>query len=160
MSEKEMAMVALMTTINEAKHKDAQIALKFERNKTRARDEWEKLSDAEKAQKTALGLNYTEGKFRPPNKWVRHLRRGLRYKLFRIREGKWKDDPELEGLKELYEAQFQEGWTMNDFTFEWDVSSIDPLKVITYFEWDGDVIEISAGTGKFCDPAAFTKQEM
>lgn len=155
-----VGLAKIFLVIENAKHKDAQLSLRFAKNKRLAKEQWEKLSEQEKQQKTALGLEYNDAKFVVQSKWVRHERRKLRYKLFRIREGKWKDDPELFALKNWYEKQLEDGWSLNDFTFKWDIACGDPLKVITPFEWDGSVIEITGGDGKFCDPSAFTKQDI
>lgn len=86
------------------------------------------------------------------------LRRDIRYHLFRIRDGidlsKYDEYKDYIDLKQIIESQFSPNMDWENFTFEWDVSSIDPLKVITSFEWDGKI-------DKFlnkCDPPAFTKQ--
>lgn len=85
-------------------------------------------------------------------------RRDIRYHIFRIRDGiDLTLYPEFENfveLKTIIETQFVQGMTWENFTFDWDVSSKNPLKVITQFEWDGRI-------DKFlnkCDPPAFTKQ--
>lgn len=86
------------------------------------------------------------------------LRRDIRYHLFRIRDGidlsQYVEYNDYIDLKKYIESQFSNQMSWDNFTFEWDVSSIDPLKVITQFEWDGKI-------DKFlnkCDPPAFTKQ--
>jgi hypothetical protein len=155
-----VALSKIVLVIEGAKQKDAQLALKFKKNKQIAKDAWDKLSEEQKAQKKALGLEYSEDKFKAQSKWVRHERRSLRYKIFRIREGKWENNVELAALKSWYEKQLEDDWSFNDFTFKWDLSLADPLKVITPYEWDGNVVEFPGGGGKFCDPAAFTKQEV
>lgn len=95
----------------------------------------------------------------PNSKWVRAYRRKIRYKIFRIREGKWQTDKELAALKSWFDLQIAgfKDYTWDSFTFEWDVSATDPLKVISSMEWDGGLIKDQWGT--HCDPAAFTKQE-
>lgn len=101
-------------------------------------------------------------------KRLRKFRRDIRYRLFRLREGK--SGQFDQGLRKLIEAQFDGSMTWQSFTFNWDVAADDPLKVITPFEWldhggtfdDIPVIDekgISKMT-KFCDPPAFTKQEI
>lgn len=81
---------------------------------------------------------------------LRTLRRSIRNRLFGIRDGKSEADL---GLKKWFELQFRTGMTWNDFTFSWDISCKEPLKLIGPFEWDGQVFD-----GR-CDPAAFTHQE-
>ena len=130
---------------------------------------WAALTENERNRRRAMGTDFVDAQIKEVqlrNK-TRAFRRKLRYKLFRIREGKWQDNSELQALKSWYELQFRQGWSFRDFTFEWDISAIDPLKVISPYEWDGDLIKqterIVEGTniiGKFCDPTAFTKQEM
>jgi len=91
---------------------------------------------------------------------LRTIRRKLRYKMFRIREGKWQQDSELKDIKEWIETQFENGWTFsgeNGFTFAWDLSVKNPLKIISPFEWDGTVQKDQIGTQRL-DPSAFTRQ--
>lgn len=98
----------------------------------------------------------------PNNSFLRLLRRGLRYKLFLIRNGNWAEDIELQELKKWYESQWQEGWCWvgkeNGFTFAWDISVLNPLRAISPFEWDGNYIQDNNGK-KMLDPSGFTKQE-
>lgn len=121
-------------------------------------NEWMELSESEKIAKQRGGAPLTDEGSVSMRRITRAYRRKLRYKIFRLREGKWQTDKELAALKAWYELQFQEGWTFVDFTFLWDVSAVDPLKVVTPFEWDGEVL--SGVGGKTCDPSAFTKQDM
>ncbi len=86
-------------------------------------------------------------------------RRDIRYHIFRLRDGiNFSEFPEYSQfieLKEIIEKQFIEDMNWENFTYDWDVSAKDPLKVITKFEWDGQY-------DKFlnkCHPPAFTKQE-
>lgn len=95
------------------------------------------------------------------------LRRKIRNRLFRIRDAiEQNKNPEKEhdsGLKAWMELQFQpdmtwykkneQGEIIGGFTFDWDVSAKEPLKLIIGFEWDGKV-----DTDKRCVPPAFTKQ--
>lgn len=82
----------------------------------------------------------------------RTMRRSIRNRLFKIRNGDTSGNIDC-GLKRWFELQFRTGMTWNDFTFSWDVSCKEPLKLIGPFEWDGQVFD-----GR-CDPAAFTHQE-
>lgn len=86
-------------------------------------------------------------------------RKHIRYRLFRIREGKTDYD---KGLKTYIENQFRPGMTWENFTFDWDVAPMEPLKVITPFEWQthgGQMESLDAKT-TICRPAAFTRQCM
>lgn len=93
----------------------------------------------------------------PIKKWVRHIRRNIRYRLFRIRKNSQEHD---KGLKKWMELQFREGMTWATFTFNWDVSANDPLKLIEQLEWDGELLFDPNTKKKTCDPAAFTHQEI
>lgn len=126
-------------------------------------EKWEELSAAEKIVEQRNGAPLGDEGAVSMRRQTRAYRRKLRYKIFRLREGKWQTDKELAALKAWYELQFQEDgdgirWTFADFTFKWDISAVDPLKVITPFEWDGTVL--GGVGGKMCDPSAFTKQDM
>lgn len=85
-------------------------------------------------------------------------RRDIRYHIFRLRDGvDFTSSPEFSDyleLKEIIQKQFIDEMNWENFTFDWDVSANDPLKVITQFEWDGRV-----DLSKRCDPPAFTKQK-
>lgn len=95
----------------------------------------------------------------------RLMRRQIRYRLFRIREGRMDFD---KGLKKLIESQLEGRDTMKDFTFTWDVSPKDPLKVINMFEWESEggtfdtVMELCQDgiprQKRLCRPPAFTQQ--
>lgn len=121
-------------------------------------EEWEHLSETEKLIKQRAGNPISSEGTVSMRRFTRAIRRKIRYKIFRLREGKWETDKELAALKSWFEKQFQAEWNFADFTFLWDISAIDPLKVVTPFEWDGDVVP-GVG-GKMCDPSAFTKQKM
>lgn len=96
----------------------------------------------------------------------RLLRRRIRYRLFRVREGKAEHD---KGLRKVIEAQFTPDMSFEKFTFNWDVSPRDPLKVVTVFEWKEEggsfeTVNVLCEDGivrpqKICQPTAFTKQE-
>lgn len=92
------------------------------------------------------------------HKSISLLRRKIRYRLFRIRDCvRRSEKPEAEhdsGLKRWFELQFRDGQSWDNFTFEWDVSAKEPLKLIISFEWDGEVDQST----KKCTPPAFTKQ--
>jgi len=98
---------------------------------------------------------------------MRHVRRTIRNRLHRIRQGRLEYDL---GLKKLIEAQFHPNMSWENFTFEWDVSPKDPLEVITSYQWadHGGKFEthrVQCDDGiirdqMICDPTAFTKQEL
>jgi len=157
----EMALIIL--AVEDARKKDEDEAATILANRKKARDQWNKSTDKERQVAIKEGRAFVEPTKAPVRKWTRAVRRQIRYKIFRLREGKWAEDQELAALKSWYELQFQHGWTWKDFTFKWDVSAVDPLKAVTPIEWDGDVVSERVGadsSGKFCDPAAFTNQEM
>jgi hypothetical protein len=92
--------------------------------------------------------------------------------LFRIRDailqGKEPSPEHDSGLRAWIELQFKPGMTwyrfdgnkrvIGGYTFEWDVSAEEPLKLIVPFEWDGYFDEAFAAEKKICVPPAFTKQ--
>lgn len=87
-------------------------------------------------------------------------RRDIRRHLFKIRNGvdlsSFPEYATYTELKTIIELQFVDEMNWENFTYEWDVSAKDYLKVINKYEWDGRF-------DKFlnrCDPSAFTKQEM
>lgn len=90
----------------------------------------------------------------PPTTPVREQRRKIRFRLFRIRDG---NDPVNDDLKEHIQSQFQFGMTWNTFTFTWDVSPVDPLRVITEDAWDEEGGGYDVQTG-IKSPPAFTHQ--
>lgn len=156
-------LASVIEQIESARNRDNAEISAWEINRAKARDVWNKMSPKAKELAIKEGRNFTEDVKPPSRKWTRVLRRQLRYKLFRLREGKWQSDPELAALKAWYDSQFQSGWTWRDFTFKWDLSAVEPLKIVTPIEWDGDVVAERTGAGslgKFCDPAAFTHQDM
>jgi hypothetical protein len=89
----------------------------------------------------------------PPNN--RTVRRNVRYRLFRIREG---NDVVQDDLKEHIETQFQFGMSWKTFTFTWDVDPNHPLEVIIEDEWDEKKGGYDRTTG-VKSPPAFTHQE-
>lgn len=82
-------------------------------------------------------------------------RRQIRYRLFMIRQGK---DTITDDLKSHIESQFQIGMSWKNFTFLWDVSPNDPLKVIREDQWKDEGGSYDGITGKKY-PSAFTHQE-
>jgi len=96
----------------------------------------------------------------------RHMRRQIRYRIFRIREGRNEFD---KGLKKLIESQLEGRDTLEQFTFSWDIAPNDPLKVVSMFEWEAkggkfDMISELCDDGitrqkRICSPTAFTQQE-
>jgi hypothetical protein len=123
---------------------------------------------------------------------MRVFRRDIRKRLFKIRQavlhGQNTDSEYDGGLKAWIDVQLNQQadltWVKVDksnrqvvggFTFEWDISAKEPLKVIRQFAWDGQierrlVPEMITGADKVqrhsgrylqvdaCDPAAFTRQ--
>lgn len=97
---------------------------------------------------------------------IHNFRRKIRYRLFRIRENQFEFD---KGLKKLIEAQFKPGMNWKTFTFNWDISANDPLKVVTPYEWkeNGGEFEtqnVLCDDGivrqkNVCRPFAFTEQD-
>lgn len=94
-------------------------------------------------------------------------RRHIRNRLFRIRQGL--TSPEFDGgLKAWMELQFKPGMTWENFTFKWDISPDQPLKIVSIEEWVacGGVLETyteRSEDGKYvlqtrCSPTAFTNQ--
>lgn len=109
------------------------------------------------------------------SKWLRYYRGKMRNRLFKICRGKHIETPEIYpgtpdilqllergqcdmALKQWFEAQFGSSLNWHDFTFKWDVSAQEPLKLITPFEWDGQMLKDKTSGTKFCDPSAFTQQ--
>ena len=92
---------------------------------------------------------------------TRILRKQIRYRLFRIRDEVLKQKSAAEydcGLRKWMELQFAQGITWENFTFIWDVSAVDPLKIVEAMEWDGQVIQDKNTGRRYCDPPAFTNQ--
>jgi hypothetical protein len=96
---------------------------------------------------------------------IRLMRRNIRYRLFRIRDGRTEFD---NGLRKLVESQLEGRDSIKDFTFTWDVSPSDPLKVINMFEWESEggkfdrIMELCddgiSREKRVCRPPAFTRQ--
>jgi len=103
------------------------------------------------------------------DKRLRHFRRGIRNRLFKIRKGDYAN-VDNSALKKFMEAQFAPEMKWETFTFNWDVAPDDPMKVITMFEWIDhggtfDTINVLDDYGntrqqKLCDPPGFTQQEL
>lgn len=101
------------------------------------------------------------------------IRRDVRGRLFRIRNAIMQNRiPSAEddsGLRAWMELQFgnnhkwyslKNGDVVGGFTFEWDVSYKEPLKLIAPFEWDGEIDQdlLDKGGIRKCVPPAFTQQ--
>jgi len=97
-------------------------------------------------------LNLAEELKLPPR--IKENRRNVRYRLFRIQENK---DVVNDDLKQFVESQFEFGMTWKTFTFTWDVSPRDPLKVITEDMWDDEKGGYDPVTG-VKSPPGFTHQ--
>jgi len=101
----------------------------------------------------------------PNKRELRLLRRQLRYRIFRIRDGREEFDL---GLRKLIESQLEGRDSIADFTFTWDLSPKDPLKVINMFEWESEggtfevIMELCEDgvprQRRLCNPPAFTQQ--
>jgi len=95
------------------------------------------------------------------------VRRKLRNRLHRIRQGRTEFDL---GLKKLIEAQFAPNMSWATFTFSWDISPKDPLEVVNTFQWEAhggkyENRQVMCDDGivrsqMFCEPTAFTQQEL
>lgn len=99
-------------------------------------------------------MSETELSNLPPRQPVREQRRNIRYRIFQIRNDK---DPVQDDLKEFLQSQFQFGMSWKTFTFTWDVSPTDPLKVITEDAWEDEHGGYDVATG-IKSPPAFTHQ--
>jgi len=94
------------------------------------------------------------------------FRRRIRNRLFRIRQGRKEFD---NGLKKMIESQFEPDMNWKTYTFNWDVAPIDPLKIISPFEWESnggtfEDVMVQGDDGvirkqRICSPTAFTHQE-
>lgn len=155
-------LAVIVEQVKDAISKDDSDFAAWTAARAKEKDIFEKQTPFARMKSLSEGRGFNPDAKPPIRKWTRLLRRQLRYKIFRLREGKWQNDAELAAMKQWYELQFQGGWHWRDFTFKWDISAIDPLRVVTPIEWDGDVVAEKTGSsvGKFCDPAAFTNQEM
>jgi len=88
----------------------------------------------------------------PPNDPLH--RKNIRYRIFRIREG---NDPVQDDLKQHLQDQFQFGMSWKMFTFTWDVSPTEPLKIIVEDQWEEEGGGYDRMTG-IKAPSAFTHQ--
>jgi len=105
------------------------------------------------------------------------MRRKIRNRVFKIRqaliEGKAPEAEDDSGLKKWIELQFtshmkwyklsnKDGNKTVDggFTFDWDISAQEPLKIIDALEWDGafDTVLLEKCNVRKCVPPAFTRQ--
>lgn len=91
---------------------------------------------------------------------VFQLRRAIRYRLFRLRDGGRIGEQHDKGLKAFMERQFEGEMNWSNFTFEWDVAPNNPLQIIPRDISNNAWREIG-GTFDGADrryPPAFTKQ--
>jgi len=103
---------------------------------------------------------------RASGRQLRHLRRVIRNRIFRIRQGR---DGFDNGLKKFIEAQLSPDQSLDTFTFNWDIAPNDPMKVVSPYEWTDcggtfETVMVLCQDGitrpeRQCDPTAFTKQE-
>ena len=145
----------LIAQVFDAIKKDQERLEKWRAARENERNLWKIKPEEEKKKLIKENRGFSEDVPEPESKWVRALRREIRYRLFRIREGKSEYD---KGLKKWIELQFREGMTWANFTFIWDVSAIEPLKLIEAMEWDGRMVFDVGSKKKICDPPAFTNQ--
>lgn len=99
-------------------------------------------------------------------KQLRHIRRTIRNRIFRMRQGRSGFD---NGLRKFIEAQLNPDQDLATFTHNWDISPRDPLTVISPFEWESsggkfEALMVPDDNGiprkvMVCDPAAFTQQD-
>jgi len=99
-------------------------------------------------------------------KQVRHMRRVIRNRIFRIRQGREEFD---QGLRKFIEQQLSPDQRLDTFTFNWDIAPNEPLRVISPYDWTAagglfEEISVLCDDGimrkeRLCDPAAFTKQK-
>jgi len=153
-------MSALILEIEEARKKDTEMIQKHQAHRNREKREWKAKTTQEQNELIRKGMGYKPNDGKISSKWVRAIRRKIRYRIFRIREGKEQYD---KGLKAWFELQFTEDMNWGNFTFDWDVSPSDPLKVITPMEWvssGGDLVTLPGSKVRNCDPPAFTRQEI
>lgn len=148
-------MAALIMQVMDAEKKDKERVEKWKAARANEKNLWNVKPKDEKDKLIMMGMGFTENVPEPESKWTRALRREIRYRLFRIREEKKEYDF---GLKKWIELQFREGMTWANFTFIWDVSAIEPLKLIEPTEWDGRMVFDVGSKKKICDPPAFTNQ--
>jgi hypothetical protein len=157
-------MASIIMVLEEARTKDSTERLRWQKRREQEKAQWDALPEEIRNLRTLSGTAYNPDVNPPAGKFLRSARGRLRYKLFRIREGKWEVDTELRALKAWFDLQLpaRDGWTWKSFTFAWDVSVNDPLRAISPFEWDGSLLTEDFGGKKLtqCDPAAFTRQDI
>ena len=150
-------MAELITQVESAIYKDR-----------KAHDQWQKDLARTKQENKAIKKMIDDGNTHvrliaeppePEKFFTTQVRRGIRYRLFRIRDGGEIAKEHDWGLKSWIEMQFKPGMVWRDFTFTWDVSPSEPLKVITPFEWLAEGGKIDQETN-LCVPSGFTNQEM
>ena len=60
-------------------------------------------------------------------------------------------------LSDIIDEQIAGYFSLNDFTFQWDIHPVNPLKVITPFQWESEGGQFDSVTG-LRTPPAFTRQ--
>jgi len=100
-------------------------------------------------------------------KQLRELpRRKVRNLVFQVRHNRIRQPDLAEILKITLQPQLKDGLTWDNFTFQWDLGAEDPLQVVTPYTWiesGGKThrVNVDALTKRmFCEPTAFTQQEM
>lgn len=94
------------------------------------------------------------------------VRRNLRNRIFRIRQGLQEDEL---GLIPVLKRQFDGDMSLETFTFNWDLGPRDPFRVVHTHDWraaGGDYEEVMVPDPKtgvvkrsrICRPTAFTEQ--
>lgn len=146
-------MAKLILAIESAAYKDRKTYQDWEKECKRIRNENLVLQKMRDEGNTKVQLIVPPPE--PELFYTKQMRRGIRYRLFRIREGGRVAEEHDKGLKAWIELQFQPDMNWQGFTFNWDVSPSAPLKVITPFEWYSEGGQIDDG---LLDPPGFTKQ--
>lgn len=148
-------MAQLILQVTQAQKRDEEAFQKLVAQVDIERKKWLELPEEKRTELTLIGRGFTGGLPRPHRKWTRSIRKQIRYRIFRIRDGKTEYD---KGLKAWLQLQFTKNMNINEFTFTWDISAIEPLKVVQPMEWDGDLVLDKSSGMKYCDPPAFTHQ--
>jgi len=87
-------------------------------------------------------------------------RRRVRNLLLRKRGGfsmNHQDSLLAHALADIVNEQIAGYFSLNDFTFQWDIHPVNPLKVITPFQWEAEGGTFDVVTG-LRTPPAFTRQ--
>jgi len=156
-------MSRLIIEVTDAERKDEARIAKWRDQYDKQKKEWESKSESDqrKFKQIGRGFVYFEKTPLTLHKYTRAVRRVIRHRIFRIRDNNRLSYKYDNGLKAWIQLQLKEnGLSFNDFTFDWDVSALEPLKIVQPMEWDGDLVLDPHTKKKHCDPSAFTKQEM